>query len=268
MNFKISNSVFLIVSLLASILLISSCSENEPTNPGDLRNNIIVDFQKGFYSDSVLVLVNNNIVFSGSITTDHNKEFARRIEIMNALPNSRIQIELINNNASIEEVVNPGTVLLINFNRYKKVLEKTYSDIIPTYDSMHVNDFKDLSFIQGKSLIWASVYANSYITLGSFNWHVVNKSYYNDIKGINTLFAELYPIEFNLKWLTLPCWGNWDGVVNAGDTVNIFFVFENYELGNIDSLCRTYMDVEIAFSDSNQNLHFESVDSLLFICAH
>lgn len=146
------------------------------------------------------------------------------------------------------------------------MLEKIYSDIIPKYYSMHVNDFKDLRFVKEKSLISAWDFTNGYNTLGNFDWYVVNTSYSKNIKGINTLLADLYPIGYNFKWLTLPCWSDWDGVVDAGDTISIFFVFEDFEFGSIDSLCETYMDVEIVISDSNQNLLIESIDSLQFVC--
>lgn len=102
MNVKIAHSALIIFSFLIPFLIVTSCTENNSTNPVNSQANIIIDFQNGFHSDSVVVLVNNSIIFSESITTNQSKEFAKRIELINAMPNSRIKIELNNYGASIK----------------------------------------------------------------------------------------------------------------------------------------------------------------------
>jgi hypothetical protein len=102
---------------------------------------------------------------------------------------------------------------------------------------------------------------------GHFEWQAVNKSVYRDINGIENVFADLYSIKYNTDWLTLlPVNSNYKYSVSAGDTIDIYLQLLEFQGGKVDSFCNSLMKVDIAISDSYNNIRYLTVDSLKLVC--
>ena len=94
---------------------------NQPP-PSNNEFDLLIDFQEGFYSDSVEVYINDEIKFLGKFITNHYFRFAQRIEFEKVTLNSTIKFKLVDEGKIFEINLPDAKTLLVNNNRYTKEL--------------------------------------------------------------------------------------------------------------------------------------------------
>ena len=258
-------SITLLVFLLL-LLIIDSCKKDS-TTPLKTKSEITIDFQGGFESDNIKIMVDGNLTLENTLSTDPHNGFAYRYEDYFDEGNHKLKIDVNDTLAVIDTLLNMQNSVFCSviLDRLQSKLLFKIINVLPTYEHQPLNDLEKLDInvlsVFGHQWFYYPLPPDPItIKIALYFESLIN---YKVIHGIDFINAKIYKSndQFIGEFDLIP-WYDVNLYPLEADTVTIVKVDE-------DSLpfqapCGEYFYVTFDIQDQYDNILSMKTDSTIF----